>query len=188
MTYRKYSGSAWTHFISIPLNISNGLTDKYKEFMRQAKGIDHNAFTKVNRLHLTACMLRLDGKDIDKMKDMLKRLTHYLKVELELGGLNVMKGSREDARVVYASVVNEQVLKSFEDALRRELASYNTSDLAQVKWHCTLINGKYTGRGYDTSELPEIEFGVVRPVELHLSRLKPSREPYYECECKAEIE
>lgn len=174
-----------THFISIPLNLTGCLTEVFREFKRDAlelaAGLDDSAFMPAVKLHLTVAVTNLAaGGDKAAMLEILTRRLERAKIfDVELAGLAVIKGTVKECAVLYARVSPQKQLDALFKPLVEEMACKGLTATLAIKWHCTLINIKYStpqpGRPFDASRLMERwgerPFGTVRCNQVHLSLL-----------------
>lgn len=123
------SRASWTHFISLPLNLHGQLDCSYKAFQQSAAALmpdfDASVFVPPRRLHLTVCMLSLNSqKEIALAgQAMGLALARTKKAVVDVVGIDVMKGSVDLAKVLFASVHPTDALNSLNRALCEQIQS-----------------------------------------------------------------
>uniref|UniRef100_A0A0E0FJ23 K Homology domain-containing protein n=1 Tax=Oryza nivara TaxID=4536 RepID=A0A0E0FJ23_ORYNI len=162
--------SSFTHFISLPLGIHPQLVDKLNEFKRsiltsneyKAAGfrIDESIFAIPESLHLTVLMLDLKGENIAKASSVLQsvsdKLMEALKnrpISIQLRGLACMKGSPDEAWIVYAPVLEvgeqgrlQQVCDIIIDAFTSSNLAPTSDEKRELKLHATVMNARFRKR------------------------------------------
>ena len=128
----------FTHFISIPLNLDDSLTEVFEQFQKES-GIPKDCFISPKKLHLTLQMLT--ERQSERAAEAMEKFKHLLPSQLSLNGLSLMKGTIAKAKVLYVAVENESELDDFIDSIQRELEISNNTNRIM---HCTLANVKYS--------------------------------------------
>lgn len=144
----KEDETAYTHFLSIPLN-SEQMQARFASFEDDvmkinARGIESKLFTRRERLHLTLCMLRLPSQQqIDQAISVLKSLTYKLndlllsqfpqdrekeehthKLHLRPKGLEIMNDDHKEVDVLYVKLAQDQGLAKLKTILRVVLLEF----------------------------------------------------------------
>ncbi|OXU19013.1 hypothetical protein TSAR_015622 [Trichomalopsis sarcophagae] len=154
---------SFTHFISIPTNVSEVQQHflKFKEDVlincdKEATGIDKDMFQKPEKLHLTICMLHL-LEDTDQRKAI--RALNACKKEIidpilqekgpltiEFRGLKCMERNSTKAKVLYAKVQEETgQLQKIADQISKYFVQqgFSRKEHDNVTLHMTVINTFY---------------------------------------------
>lgn len=211
--HEKTLNHSYTHFISLPLYCDSRVVKEAEELQRDAhdlvsltrKKFDgplSHAFMDLKRLHLTVCMLTIMSReDLEKAKKIIKEYHKDLNtISVSLKGLDVLKGTPESCRVLVANIDNCNSLSEKFTKLTKSLLSAHLSDcLPPIRWHMTLINGKYydqhyhtNGCTFDVRKLLRKTTAFSRPIlaqigELHLSSLHEHNEGYYHADLKVVV-
>ncbi|KAJ8440009.1 hypothetical protein Cgig2_020497 [Carnegiea gigantea] len=185
-----------------------GYAPKVSKKSRTLSGIDKSIFIKPKTFHLTILMLKLWNKErVHAAIEVLQRVSSKVMEALEnrplflrLRGLDLMRGSRTKAHVLYAPVEeigNEgRLLQVITDAYV-EAGLVLEKDIGQkLKLHATLMNtshskvhdrkGKWRSIPFDATKIFEQfeseHWGDYRIREAHLSqRFLYDENGYYHC-------
>ncbi|XP_076921544.1 uncharacterized protein LOC143582985 isoform X2 [Bidens hawaiensis] len=216
----------YSHFISLPLALHPPLIDKLINFKNSILGIndentstlselgiDKSIFINPKTFHLTVLMLKLWNKErvsaaVKIFKEIEAEIMDALDgrpVAIKLNGLELMKGSVEKARVLYAPVEviggEERLLhacKIITDAFKKGGLVLERDANHTLKLHATLMNTRQRKRKYDTKKFNSFndsfdargimeqygseEWGEYAIPELHLSqRFVYDENGYYHC-------
>ncbi|XP_076924917.1 uncharacterized protein LOC143587535 isoform X2 [Bidens hawaiensis] len=216
----------YSHFISLPLALHPPLIDKLINFKDSILGvndantstlselgIDKSIFINPKTFHLTVLMLKLWNKErvsaaVKIFKEIEAEVMDALDgqpVAIKLNGLELMKGSVEKARVLYAPVEviggEERLLRSCKiitDAFIKGGLVLERDANHTLKLHATVMNTRQRKRKYDTKKFNSFndsfdargimeqygseEWGEYAIPELHLSqRFVYDENGYYHC-------
>jgi 2'-5' RNA ligase len=182
---RMIEKKAFTHFLSIPVNLDDVLTSAYEDIQQKHPSIRKSLFMPHRKLHLTLQMLTVPKENKASFMRSLRAVVNRLKTELPdqvvLDGLDILRGTKTEAEVVYFRVKNEAEWVAFVQLLQQNLLQeglidsslVNLNDLIRI--HCTLLNRKYGHvPSFDASSLFEKPIRVFKEIktrQLHLSRL-----------------
>ncbi|KAH6789093.1 hypothetical protein C2S51_004099 [Perilla frutescens var. frutescens] len=159
----------YTHFVSLPL-VYPGLVEKlirFKNRITTELGIDETVFNKLGSLHLTVRMLELGSEGLlKKATEVLQSVSPKLldaldnrPVFITLKGLDLMRGSKEEAFIIYAPVEEiggegrllracQVITDALVDAgLAEKDAEY------ELKLHVTLMNAAFKRRERRSDEV-----------------------------------
>lgn len=179
---------AYTHFISIPLNLGGSLTEKYDSFCAKALAVipgdailNKKAFNSAARLHLTVAIFTLSSpQEIARIQDIFQLALNESGIkgpfEIALEGLEVIVGVSEACKVLVIPPQIPKQLDIFSHVLLEKLFQAGFSKDLSVKWHCTLLNTNYSNRKpIDIRPVlrnsSKMKLGTVRVTEIHLSKL-----------------
>lgn len=113
LSYGPHARASPTHFISIPLNLTGTLDAPHRQFLQMARPLcqaswkDSLAVPSI-KLHLTVAVMHLpDATRLEAAKALLAQ--HWERfasraIRLSLRGLQILKGSRDLCRLIYAKV------------------------------------------------------------------------------------
>ncbi|EPS58164.1 hypothetical protein M569_16651, partial [Genlisea aurea] len=171
-------------------------------------GIDKSVFIRPTTFHLTVLMLKLWNKDrVEAAAEVLKSISSTVidalenrPVSIKLKGLECMKGSLADARVVYAPVEElgdeGRLLRACQviiDAYVQAGLVLERDAKSKLKLHATVMNARYRRNrirrkyeGFDARGVFELyggeEWGEYVVGEAHLSeRFAFDEDGYYRC-------
>ncbi|CAL8114238.1 unnamed protein product [Orchesella dallaii] len=161
-----------THFVCFPIN-ETSVTEKVKEFMDavmsecglHSRGLDHNIFGGMEKLHLTLCvMVLLDERERNRASEILsslqpsiKQLTEGKTVRIRLKGLEIMNDDPSQVDVLYAKcepLSSNGVEQEIADLIAKEFSKQGLAKESKgekVKLHCTIINTRYRNEGDNVS-------------------------------------
>lgn len=186
-----------THFISLPLAIHPQLVDKLVNFQNTISKTptlsDKSIFIKPKTFHLTVLMLRLHNEErVDAAVRVLERIAGELKdalggrpVSIKLKGLDIMRGSRDKAQVLYApvEVVGGEdrllhVCKLITDAFIKDGLVFEKDCQRPLKLHATVMNAGHR-RTFDARGILE-KYGSEKWGEYHIPQVHLSKRFLYD--------
>lgn len=202
--------SNFTHFISIPLNESGELTEKFAHFKRSFvhdKSLN-KAFVAAEKLHLTLAMLDLSNKEtraglIETIGNILLEISLDIrKFPITLRNLGLMRGTKEEAQVLHLNIDSEdkgyEELAMLNQRIKQRLVENSIlTDTSPFHPHVTLMNTKYVSRNkritFDATGAlnhnENLDWGNVVVSSLHISKIQTvnSTTGYYQDEYRVDL-
>lgn len=144
LSYEPYARASPTHFISIPLNLTGTLDAPHQQFLQMARPLcqaswkDSLAVPSV-KLHLTVAVMHLsDATRLEAAKALLAQHSERFAaraIQVTLRGLQILKGSRDLCRLIYAKVdaKGQAALDDLFAPLLRQLVQAGLCDTLSTK-------------------------------------------------------
>ena len=197
----KTANCTLTHFISIPLNLDKDLTENYETFREKVLKLipgsvndNKTLFVPTPKLHLTISVHKIDDNesltsDLSDLRDILKNTCQTIEpFDILIRGLDIIRGGPQNCRVLFAKISASINLDAFTFTLLQKLVLHGLCGSLSVKWHCTLMNVKYstTNKPFDARPIfkafSNYNFGLVTIKSIHISKFnhRPSSDGYYD--------
>ncbi|EFJ31107.1 hypothetical protein SELMODRAFT_88393, partial [Selaginella moellendorffii] len=214
----------YSHFLSLPLSVHPSLVQKLEAFQESVlvslgiplltvagfvdSGVEKSIFIKPTRFHLTVLMLKLWNEErVEKARGVLEKCLPDVAAALDerpvsvsLKGLEIMRGSPKNTRVLFAKVADadggsrlSKVCQVMIDAFVEAGLVLGKDGEQELKLHATVMNtshrrskSRYRNKGFDATDIlakfGEETWGDYQIMEAHLSeRFKYDENGYYHC-------
>ncbi|XP_075169269.1 activating signal cointegrator 1 complex subunit 1 [Haematobia irritans] len=190
-----------THFYGVPTNTGDVRTNfntlKAQILEAELPGIGEELFQADHALHLTlGTVVLLDDIERKKAVEVLQSCREFLTnlktpFTVKISGLEIMNDDPSSVRILYASVIADELETFGNNCLQRFVESglgFNEFNRESVKLHMTVMNNRYrerelpdsTSKTFDAREILKrwgnFNFGTVQCNELLLCAIGSSKD------------